>query len=332
MDTACIASAGSLSWLLHAVAEVPLANAPRLPGDRVGRYRLGERLGRGGFGVVFEAVDATSGRAVALKLLRASDDAAAAFAFAREAALLARLAHPNIVALYDHGVDGDTPFLVLERLRGEGLDARLARAPLAPTDVIAIAVEVARGLAHAHAAGVVHADLKPANVFLCDDGAVKLLDFGLAQLRGDDGAPAATGSSGGTPAYMAPEQFCGARPSCPSDVFAMGVLVYQLLAGARPLAEGGRGLIEGGVAPSLRGAELPRGLAALVARALERDAGARFADGGELLAALEAVQRAAAPSRARRAARAIGARVRAWLTGTPAPSSGARRDSRRAPA
>jgi serine/threonine protein kinase len=266
-------SGETLDWLLRALGDSPPApDLPRVVGDVVGDYRLGERLGRGSFGVVHEAVDVARGDTVALKLLRQSDGGPGALE--REALLLGRLDHPNVVTLHGYGVAAGTPYLVLERLRGESLDRRLQRAPLALDVALDIAVAVARGLAHAHAWGVVHADLKPANVFLCDDGAVKLLDFGLAELDRGVGV-AANDGGGGTRAYMSPERFAGQRPSYTSDVFAMGMLIYELMHGERcPL----------GGAPSL--ATVPTAVAALIARALADAPAARFTDGRELLDAL----------------------------------------------
>jgi serine/threonine protein kinase len=274
-------SGGSLDWLLRALGDSPPApDLPRVVGDVVGGYRLGERLGRGSFGVVYEALDVVRGRTVALKLLRADR---APGALAREAMLLGRLDHPNVVALHAYDVAAGTPFLALERLRGEPLDRRLMRAPLGLDAALDIAVAVARGLAHAHAGGVVHADLKPANVFLCDDGAVKLLDFGLAELDRGVGSPA-DDAGGGTRAYMSPERYAGQGPSYASDVFAMGMLIYELVHGERCPLSG---------APSR--AWVPARLAALIARALAAAPATRFADGRELLEALVGARAAAAP-------------------------------------
>jgi serine/threonine protein kinase len=277
---------------MHAVAAAPALEEPRLAGELIGRYRLGERIGRGGFGVVYDAVDTELGRPVAVKLMRARDQVRAA-SFKREAMLVARLNHPNVVTLHDYGVDENTPFLVLERLRGEPLDQRIRRAPVEPGVAIDIAIEVARALEHAHAEGVVHADLKPANVFLCESGVVKVLDFGLGRLDGarDCDSGEGGGGGGGTPAYMAPERFLGERSSPASDVFAIGVMLYELITGALPLRDGGHDLLDGTAAPSLEGALLPDGLAGVVARALARDPAARFASAEELRVALAVVRR-----------------------------------------
>src|SRR5512138_744508 len=141
------------------------------PGAVIGRFELVRELGRGGFGVVWEARDVLLQRRVAFKAVRTGGDPAVRDEqVLHEAEAAAQLSHPNIVALYDLGRSAHGPFLVLELLSGRTLAARLADGPLPPREAVAIAVEIARGLAHAHAHGVVHRDLKPANVYLCDDG------------------------------------------------------------------------------------------------------------------------------------------------------------------
>ncbi|MBS2021887.1 MAG: protein kinase [Deltaproteobacteria bacterium] len=207
--------------------ELPVGEARR-PGDRVGRFDLLRELGRGGFGVVFEARDAELGRHVALKLLRPARGAAVA-ELKREAETAARLSHPNIVTLFDFGVHGGVPLLVLELLEGETLQARLARGPLPRAEALEVALQVARALVHAHAAGVIHRDLKPANVFACKDGRAKVLDFGLARALsalGDGG--------GGTPAWRAPEQEARAAEDERTDVYGLGALLHGLLTGRPP--------------------------------------------------------------------------------------------------
>ena len=261
-----------------------LARAPELPvgearrvGDRVGRFDLLRELGRGGFGVVFEARDAELGRHVALKLLKPARGAAVA-ELKREAETAARLSHPNIVTLFDFGVHGGVPLLVLELLEGETLQARLLRGPIERALALELAAQVARALVHAHAAGVIHRDLKPANVFLCRDGRAKVLDFGLARALSALGA-----GGGGTPAYMAPEQEAGKAEDERTDVYGLGALLHALLTGR----------------PPARGAE---GLEPLLARALQPDPAQRTPSAQRLLdellearAALEAPSEAARP-------------------------------------
>src|SRR5262245_21997825 len=160
----------AFSKLLRRVASLPApSSAPALvAGDRVGRFEIVRELGRGGFGVVHEARDTDLGRHVAIKTLQIS--VADPARFSDEATTAARLNHPNIVTLYDHGVHGDMPYLVLELLEGRTLRRRLEEGPLSATQVRDLGVQLARALVHAHAAGVIHRDVKPENVFLRDDG------------------------------------------------------------------------------------------------------------------------------------------------------------------
>lgn len=231
-------AAGRLSALLAEMAHAPdveVGGAPsRVPGvgDVLGRFELVREVGRGGFGIVFEAHDRELGRLVALKVVRPGRRTRGLLAsegMRREAGTAAQLDHPGIATLYDVGRWDGGLFLVFELLRGETLEERLRRGPLAPNDALIIACAIAAALGAAHAAGVVHRDLKPANVFLTEDGRVKLLDFGLARLVGGGAAPA-----GGTPAYMAPEQWLGEDGDSRTDVFAAGVILHRMLTGAVP--------------------------------------------------------------------------------------------------
>jgi serine/threonine protein kinase len=229
--TAAGAAAGSLSAVLQELAQVPEADlgaawdAWLRPGAVVGRFELVREIGRGGFGVVYEARDRELGRSAAFKAIRAGSRAALREErLLREAEAAARLSHPNIVTLFDVGRSEHGPYLVLELLRGQTLAARLEQGPIPGREALRIAVEVAKGLAHAHSQGVVHRDLKPGNVFLCEDGQVKVLDFGLAHAFGQRRV------DGGTPAYMAPEDER-------TDVFALGVILYRMLAGNLPFPD-----------------------------------------------------------------------------------------------
>ncbi len=252
-----------------------------LPGEIIGRFEMLRELGRGGFGVVFEARDRELGRSVAFKAVRPGTHDLGGEQLEREAEAIARLSHPNLVTLFDVGRCDRGPYLVLELLRGQTLAARLQQGPLPRPEALRVAVQVARGLAHAHAAGVVHRDLKPSNVFLCDGGAVKLLDFGMAHAFGRQRV------SGGTPAYMAPEQGAGGPEDERADVYALGVMLYQMLSGQLPFpSESGR------VAPAPERPpppELPgqRRLWPVLARMLERDPAQRTRDGQAVLQVLE---------------------------------------------
>jgi len=253
------------------------------PGAVVGRFELLAEIGRGGFGVVWEARDRELGRAVAFKALRGGRvEGPREDRLLREAEAAARLSHPNIVTLFDAGRGPEGPWLVMELLRGETLAARLDRGPVPLRQGLRIGVEVARGVAHAHAQGVAHRDLKPANVFLCADGMVKVLDFGMAHAFGRRRA------DGGTPAYMAPEQWAGAPEDERTDVFALGVLLHRTLTGELPFPEGGPDRWR--APPKLAVPEAPA-LGALLARMLRRDPVRRPRDGGEVVPALLEIAR-----------------------------------------
>ncbi len=203
------------------------------PGLVIDRYELVREIGRGGFGVVWEALDRGLGRAVALKAVRSGQRPdLREERLLREAEAAARLAHPNIVTLLDAGRSEQGPYLILELLRGETLATRLDQGPIAIREALRIGVEVAKGLAHAHELGVVHRDLTPGNVFLCRDGQVKVLDFGMAHAFGRPKA------EGGTRSYMAPEQAAGAPEDERTDVFALGVVLYRMLSGKLPYRGG----------------------------------------------------------------------------------------------
>jgi tetratricopeptide (TPR) repeat protein len=274
---------GSLSALLAELArapEEPSQEAGPVRGTAIGRFELVRELGRGGFGVVWEARDRELDRSVALKLLRPGKKAELREErLRREADAAARLSHDNIVAIHDIGISEYGAYLVLELLRGKTLAKRLEEGPIALRDALRIVADVAKGVAHAHARGVVHRDLKPDNVFLCDDGRVKVLDFGLAHAFGQPRQP------GGTPAYMAPEQWRNAPEDERTDVFALGAILYRMLANALPFA-GERETVGSRRAPALEIPDAP-GLGALVARTLEKDPVKRPRDAGEVLRELE---------------------------------------------
>ncbi|BDG02158.1 serine/threonine-protein kinase [Anaeromyxobacter oryzae] len=286
----------ALSDLLMALASAPERDpaqlvVPLAPGDVVGRFELVREVGRGGFGVVFEARDRELGRLVAFKAMRPSRARADALEkpLREEAEAAARLNHPNVVTLHDFGIHDSTPYLILELLRGETLQQRLLReVVLPPGEAIRIALAVARGLEHAHAQGVLHRDLKPGNVFLTDSGGVKLLDFGLARLL--DRASLA----GGTPAYMAPEQLRGEPGDARADVFGAAVVLFQTLAGRLPfpVVDGRTTVLDPGPPPSLPLEDAPPELAALLAGALSKDPAGRPQSAAALREALEGVERA----------------------------------------
>jgi eukaryotic-like serine/threonine-protein kinase len=279
---------GRLTALLQQIAAVPEDEPGAAwsewlsPGAVVGRFEMVREIGRGGFGVVWEARDQKLGRSVAFKAVRAGAKAQLREErLLREAEAAARLSHPNIVTLHDVGRAEQGPYLVLELLVGETLAERLRRGPLPVREAVRVAVEIAKGVAHAHAHGVVHRDLKPANVVLCQDGQVKVLDFGMAHAFGQ------RREDGGTPAYMAPEQREGAPEDERSDVFALGAMLFEMTSGELPFPEGdGRARR----APELVVPEAPA-LGELVERMLERNPTRRPRDGAEALVLLSQAQR-----------------------------------------
>jgi len=276
-----------------------------------GRFELVREIGRGGFGVVWEALDLELRRGVAFKAMcRGAGSGLRLQRVMHEAEAAARLSHPNIVTLYDVGHAEGGPYLILELLRGETLARRLMGPRLSPDEALRIATQIAAGLAHAHEHGVVHRDLKPGNVFLCEGGQPKLLDLGLAVAFGSTRAVA-----GGTPSYMAPEQRRGAPEDERSDVFALGVLLHQMIAGAFPFDEPPGPELEH--PPMLEVPGLP-GLPDLVQRMLKADPIARPRDAGKVLAELQLVAKQAGD------AAAVGAQP----TRAPRASSSSRRTER----
>jgi eukaryotic-like serine/threonine-protein kinase len=217
-------------------------------GSRLGPYEILSLIGAGGMGEVYRARDTRLGRDVAVKVLPSdlAHDADRLVRFEREAQAVAALNHPNVVALYDVGTQDGSPFVVTELLEGETVRERLAKGALPQHTAVEIGVEIAHGLAAAHARGIVHRDLKPANIFVTSDGVVKLLDFGLAKLVRPDGAvtPSGTtmnqemrtesGSVLGTMGYTSPEQLRGEAADARSDIFAFGCVLYEVLSGRSP--------------------------------------------------------------------------------------------------
>src|SRR5215831_2829431 len=202
-----------------------------------GRYRPGEQIAVGGTGQVWRATDTVLGRGVAVKLLRPeyAGHAETLARFRGEARHAAQLAHPGIVRVYDYGLADPegAPFLVMELVDGPSLADVAARGPLDPSWVLDMIAQVAAALTAAHAAGLVHRDIKPANLLLAPDGAVKITDFGIAHAAGS--APLTrTGTLAGTPGYLAPERAMGGSARPASDLYSLGVVAWECLAGAPP--------------------------------------------------------------------------------------------------
>ena len=215
-----------------------LASSPSAaPAGPVGHYRILERIGGGGMGIVHRAEDLRLGRTVALKLLPQdlSRDAVAKARFQQEARAASALDHPNVCTIFDVGETADGQlYIAMPCYEGETLRDRLERGALPVDEAVDVATQIARGLAKAHRRGIVHRDVKPANLILTTDGVVKILDFGIAKLTGAAADLTRAGSTVGTPAYMAPEQMRGDEVDARSDLWSLGVVLYEMLAGRRP--------------------------------------------------------------------------------------------------
>jgi serine/threonine-protein kinase len=263
-----------------------------------GRYELGQRIGGGGMAEVVEAHDRKLDRRVAVKLMRdGSADPRARERFVREAQHAARFSHPNVVGVYDVGDSDGQPFLVMELVEGKSLAQILAaRKPLPADESLAITDSLLAALDAAHSQGLVHRDVKPANVLVTDDGRVKLADFGIAKAaEAMTSGLTATGQVMGTPIYLSPEQVEGHDATAQTDLYATGVVLYEMLTGEPPFtAEHPLAVAlahRDTPAPRLDQVrpDLPVGLAGVVARALEKDPIRRFASAREMRDALKTV-------------------------------------------
>jgi tetratricopeptide (TPR) repeat protein/predicted Ser/Thr protein kinase len=282
-------SGGSLRWLMQAIARLPPreANEALGAGTMVGRYRLVERIGRGGFGVVYRAVDTELGRDVALKLLHA--DAATdkvAQDLLHEAQAMARLKQVNIVTVYDVGrLDDGQLFVAMELIDGRSLRHWLDACERSPREILRVFFDAAAGLAAAHAVGLVHRDFKPDNVLVGRDDVARVADFGLATTSGSDGKI----SSGGTPRYMPLEQAAGAPPDPRMDQFSFAVALWEALAGSHPFGDGELPELRANMTADALAAPkraLPAFLRVPLTKALAADPARRFSSLPELIAAL----------------------------------------------
>jgi eukaryotic-like serine/threonine-protein kinase len=268
-------------------------------GRQLSHYRVVEKLGAGGMGEVYRARDERLDRDVALKVLPANafEDESARRRFRREATALSRLNHPNIATIHDFDHEQGVDFLVMEYVDGTTLRERLERGALSAGDVASLGAEIAAALEEAHEHGVVHRDLKPANIALTRRGQVKVLDFGLARLRGpvDDAVTTESRTHGlvGTLPYMAPETLRGAAPDHRADIYALGVVLYELATGRRPFEQtlstalADDILHQDPTPPGRLGADLPRWLEHLILRCLEKSPERRYQTAREIRVALQ---------------------------------------------
>ena len=263
-------------------------------GRTVSHYEVLDQIGGGGMGVVYRARDTRLGRTVALKFLspQLAGSAAHKERFLREARAAATLEHPSICSVYDLGETEEGGFFIAMALcPGESLKERLARGPLAPEDALRVALHIAEGLASAHGRGIVHRDIKPGNVMVGEDDSVKLVDFGLAKLAEDPEHLTRTGTVVGTAAYMSPEQVLGEEVDHRTDLWSLGVLLYEMLAGVRPFrGERDQAVMHSIVARDFAVEPLPQGeapvLTPLLARLLAKAPAERYQSAAEVVADL----------------------------------------------
>jgi eukaryotic-like serine/threonine-protein kinase len=259
--------------------------------SKLGPYEIVAPLGAGGMGEVYRALDTRLGRSVAIKVLpeQATASSEALERFQREARSVSSLNHPNICTLYDIGHDEGRDFIVMECLEGETLAQRIRRGPLSVRETVDVALPVARGLAEAHSHSVVHRDIKPSNIILTKQGVQKIIDFGLARLVSANAGTQTLGLTTGTIGYMSPEQTLGRPVNASTDVWAMGVILIEMLNGANPFQRENASAILFAIVnePPAAPASAPPELQKIIYRALSKDPAGRYADCGEMAEDLE---------------------------------------------
>jgi Tol biopolymer transport system component len=305
-------------------------------GSKLGRYEIRSKIGEGGMGEVYLARDTQLGRDVAVKVLPStySDDAERLHRFEQEACAASALNHPNILSIYDVGAHDGSPYVVAELLQGQTLRQRISGTPLAQKRAIDYALQIAHGLAAAHEKGIVHRDLKPDNLFITNDGRVKILDFGLAKLTGAGNTELSQtsiptrrvdtdpGKVMGTVGYMSPEQLKGRAVDHRSDIFSFGAILYEMLSGRRAFhgesaAETMSAILkEDPPDVSETNQRISPALERLVNHCLEKNPESRFHSASDLAFALEALSGSGAVPSATTTARSFtdsGFRMREWL-------------------
>jgi len=272
----------------------PAAPSPSPP-QQIGRYKIVERIGRGAVGVVYWARDEMMGRDVVVKVLSADfeDEPEIRARFLREAEAAARLSHPNIITIYDVGEERHRFFIVMELLRGSTLSDLIERPEQLPLErVLDLMAQLCSGLGAAHRVGVYHRDIKPGNLFVRNDGILKILDFGIARLSSSK--MTSVGFIVGTPAYMSPEQARGETIDARSDIFSAGSVFYSMLSGRKPFAAPDLPTlfhqVEAEDPPPLDPSRAPGGLEAVIKRAMAKDRASRYQSCQEMLADIDAIR------------------------------------------
>ena len=309
------------------------------PGTRVGRYEIRTLLGAGGMGEVYRAYDRDLEREVAIKVLRDTSEGSGdrLRRFVQEARAASGLHHPNVAHVYEIGSQDSLRFIAMELVEGETLRDRIGHGPMAVDDVLNLGTQIAAAISAAHKMGIVHRDIKPENVIITSDGYAKVLDFGLAKFREMRGDEAATllktnrGVAMGTIAYMAPEQLVGTDVTPSADVFSLGVVLYEMLAGHRPFG----GETTSDVASAILTkpprplldirSDVPPKLAAVIAKSLAKNADERYRDASEIAEQLRLISREAvvvAPVKMRR-------QPRMWIAASVAVLAALRHGRRR---
>ncbi len=264
---------------------------------KYGRYEVIREVGRGSMGMVFQARDPQIDRLVAIKVLRQDRMASEGFVerFLKEARAIGRLSHPNIVAVYDVGEDQGTIYIAMEFLEGASLDTlQSPEKTLSVSEIADLGIQVAEALHYAHERGVTHRDIKPSNIIIEQSGRVKITDFGIARIEDAEGViQTQAGEILGTPAYMSPEQALGKTVDGRSDIFSLGVILWEMCVGKRPFRGENMAAVFHAVttdipdAPHALNPDIPPGLSAIIMKCLEKDPAKRYPSGNALRDALK---------------------------------------------